>query len=120
MCRSLAARIFLSSEAIGFFKIQKVLLSQRPVPPCLDAGALRPMLRDANGWREVQWEEALLVAADLIRKSDAARKAGQVAMAADTRVTFGDTSLSHRFESNSKIVNAAPAPPDRARSARHR
>ena len=31
------------------------------------------------------------------------RKAGQVAMAADTRVTFGDTSLSHRFESNSKI-----------------
>ena len=35
--------------------------------------ALRPMLRDANGWREVQWEEALLVAADLIRKSDAAQ-----------------------------------------------
>ena len=31
------------------------------------------------------------------------RKAGQVVMAADTLVTFGDTSLSHRFESNSKI-----------------
>ena len=31
------------------------------------------------------------------------RKAGQVAIAADTLVTFGDTSLSHRFEANSKI-----------------
>ena len=31
------------------------------------------------------------------------KKAGQVAIAADTLVTFGDTSLSHRFESNSKI-----------------
>ena len=29
--------------------------------------------------------------------------AGQVAMAADTLVTFGDTSLSHRFEANTKI-----------------
>ncbi|MEO7251517.1 MAG: molybdopterin-dependent oxidoreductase, partial [Arenimonas sp.] len=35
--------------------------------------ALRPMLRDANGWREVQWEEALVVAADLIRKTEAAQ-----------------------------------------------
>ena len=31
------------------------------------------------------------------------KKAGQVAMAADTLVTFGDTSLSHRFEANTKI-----------------
>ncbi len=31
------------------------------------------------------------------------KKAGQVVMAADTLVTFGDTSLSHRFEANSKI-----------------
>ena len=31
------------------------------------------------------------------------KKAGQVAMAADTLVTFGDTRLSHRFEVNSKI-----------------
>ena len=31
------------------------------------------------------------------------KKAGQVAMAADTLVTFGDTSLSHRFEDNTKI-----------------
>ncbi len=31
------------------------------------------------------------------------KKSGQVAMAADTLVTFGDTSLSHRFEANSKI-----------------
>lgn len=31
------------------------------------------------------------------------RKAGQVAIAADTLVTFGDTRLSHRFEGNSKI-----------------
>lgn len=31
------------------------------------------------------------------------KKAGQVAMAADSLVTFGDTSLSHRFELNSKI-----------------
>ena len=31
------------------------------------------------------------------------RKAGQVVMAADTLVTFGDTRLSHRFEANSKI-----------------
>ncbi len=31
------------------------------------------------------------------------KKAGQVAIAADTLVTFGDTSLSHRFEANSKI-----------------
>jgi len=31
------------------------------------------------------------------------KKAGLVAIAADTRVTFGDTSLSHRFEANSKI-----------------
>jgi ATP-dependent HslUV protease, peptidase subunit HslV len=32
-----------------------------------------------------------------------ARLGGQVAMAADTLVTFGDTKLSHRYESNSKI-----------------
>ena len=31
------------------------------------------------------------------------KKAGQIAMAADTLVTFGDTSLSHRFEANTKI-----------------
>ena len=31
------------------------------------------------------------------------KKAGQVAIAADTLVTFGDTSLSHRYEANSKI-----------------
>lgn len=31
------------------------------------------------------------------------KKAGQVAIAADTLVTFGDTSLTHRFEANSKI-----------------
>ena len=33
------------------------------------------------------------------------KKAGQVAIAADTMVTFGDTSLSHRFEANSKIFH---------------
>ena len=38
------------------------------------------------------------------------KKAGQVVMAADTLVTFGDTSLSHRFEANSKIFKVdAPA-----------
>ena len=31
------------------------------------------------------------------------KKAGHVAMAADTLVTFGDTRLTHRFEANSKI-----------------
>ena len=31
------------------------------------------------------------------------KKAGQVAIAADTLVTFGDTRLGHRFEDNSKI-----------------
>lgn len=31
------------------------------------------------------------------------KKAGQVAIAADTLVTFGDTRLSNRFEANSKI-----------------
>ncbi len=31
------------------------------------------------------------------------KKAGQVAIAADTLVTFGDTSLPNRFEANSKI-----------------
>ena len=31
------------------------------------------------------------------------KKAGQVAIAADTLVTFGDTRLSHRFEANTKI-----------------
>ncbi|SFB97915.1 ATP-dependent protease HslVU (ClpYQ), peptidase subunit [Polaromonas sp. OV174] len=31
------------------------------------------------------------------------KKAGQVAIAADTLVTFGDTRLGHRFEANSKI-----------------
>ena len=31
------------------------------------------------------------------------KKAGQVAIAADTLVTFGDTRLAHRFEVNSKI-----------------
>lgn len=33
----------------------------------------------------------------------AVRKAGQIAIAADTLVTFGDTRLAHRFEDNSKI-----------------
>lgn len=31
------------------------------------------------------------------------KKAGQVAIAADTMVTFGDTRLSHRYEPNSKL-----------------
>ena len=31
------------------------------------------------------------------------KKAGQVAIAADTLVTFGDTRLSHRYEPNSKL-----------------
>ncbi|UUZ70832.1 MFS transporter [Polaromonas sp. P1(28)-8] len=31
------------------------------------------------------------------------KKAGQIAIAADSLVTFGDTSLTHRFEANSKI-----------------
>jgi len=31
------------------------------------------------------------------------RKAGQIAIAADTLVTFGDTRLAHRFEDNTKI-----------------
>jgi len=31
------------------------------------------------------------------------RKAGQIAIAADTLVTFGDTRLAHRYEDNSKI-----------------
>ena len=31
------------------------------------------------------------------------KKAGQVVMAADTMVTFGDTRLPNRFEANSKI-----------------
>jgi hypothetical protein len=41
------------------------------------------------------------------------RKNGQVAIAADTLVTFGDTRLSHRLEENSKIfrvdTNAGPS-----------
>lgn len=32
------------------------------------------------------------------------KKAGQVAIAADTLVTFGDTRLAHRYESNAKII----------------
>ncbi len=32
-----------------------------------------------------------------------ARKAGQIAIAADTLVTFGDTRLAHRYEENTKI-----------------
>ena len=32
-----------------------------------------------------------------------ARKGGQIAIAADTLVTFGDTRLAHRFEDNTKI-----------------
>lgn len=40
------------------------------------------------------------------------RKAGQVAIAADTLVTFGDTRLGHRFEANSKLFKVdAPAGP---------
>ena len=35
------------------------------------------------------------------------KKAGQVAIAADTLVTFGDTRLNHRFEANSKIFKVA-------------
>ena len=31
------------------------------------------------------------------------KKAGQLVMAADTLVTFGDTALAHRYEANSKI-----------------
>ena len=33
----------------------------------------------------------------------AVKKARQVAIAADTLVTFGDTRLSHRFEANSPL-----------------
>lgn len=41
-----------------------------------------------------------------------ARKAGQVAIAADTLVTFGDTRLSYRYEANSKLfkVNTSNGP----------
>ncbi len=37
------------------------------------------------------------------------KKAGQVAIAADTLVTFGDTRLSHRFERNSKLFKVDTA-----------
>jgi len=33
--------------------------------------ALRPMLREGDGWRDVDWEEALLEASELIRETDA-------------------------------------------------
>lgn len=40
------------------------------------------------------------------------KKAGQVAIAADTLVTFGDTRLSNRFEANSKLFKVdTPAGP---------
>ena len=40
------------------------------------------------------------------------KKAGQVAIAADTLVTFGDTRLGQRFEDNSKIFKIdTPAGP---------
>jgi ATP-dependent protease HslVU (ClpYQ) peptidase subunit len=40
------------------------------------------------------------------------KKAGQVAIAADTLVTFGDTRLAHRYEDNGKIFKVdAPAGP---------
>jgi ATP-dependent protease HslVU (ClpYQ) peptidase subunit len=40
------------------------------------------------------------------------RKAGQVAIAADTLVTFGDTRLGHRYEANSKLFKVdTPAGP---------
>jgi len=38
-----------------------------------------------------------------------ARKAGQVAIAADTLVTFGDTRLGQRFEANSKLFRVDTA-----------
>ena len=37
------------------------------------------------------------------------KKAGQVAIAADTLVTFGDTRLAHRFEDNTKIFKVDTA-----------
>ncbi len=37
------------------------------------------------------------------------KKAGQVAIAADTMVTFGDTRLSHRYEPNSKLFKVDTA-----------
>ncbi|MDR7305529.1 MFS transporter [Rhodoferax saidenbachensis] len=37
------------------------------------------------------------------------KKAGQVAIAADTLVTFGDTRLNHRFEANSKLFKVEGA-----------
>ena len=37
------------------------------------------------------------------------KKAGQVAIAADSLVTFGDTKLPHRFEANSKIFKVDTA-----------
>ena len=37
------------------------------------------------------------------------KKAGTVAIAADTLVTFGDTRLSARFEAHSKLLKALPA-----------
>ena len=37
------------------------------------------------------------------------KKAGAVAIAADTLVTFGDTRLSHRFEANSKLFKVDTA-----------
>jgi len=40
------------------------------------------------------------------------KKAGQVAIAADTLVTFGDTRLGHRYEANSKLFKVdTPAGP---------
>jgi ATP-dependent HslUV protease subunit HslV len=49
------------------------------------------------------------------------RKAGQVAIAADTLVTFGDTRLSHRYEANSKLFKVdTPGRPELGRHGRHR
>ena len=45
------------------------------------------------------------------------KKAGQVVIAADTLVTFGDTRLTHRFEANSKIFKVET--PDGRQLHRH-
>jgi ATP-dependent HslUV protease subunit HslV len=49
------------------------------------------------------------------------KKAGQVAIAADTLVTFGDTRLSHRYEANSKLFKVdTPYRPELGRHGGHR
>ena len=65
----------------------------------------QPMVKKADGWHEVEWEEALHIAAQALRERVAGQGAGQVGMLVSPSATLEEMSLANRLAEGLGIGN---------------